>query len=75
MKSKSENNAETRIIALLESSPDGMQREEIAAALNLTRHTISKYLEVLRAKERIHFRKVGRTKLWKIASADITIRP
>lgn len=49
--------------------------EEIAAALNLTRHTISKYLEVLRAKERIHFRKVGRTKLWKIASADITIRP
>ena len=31
-----------------------MQSEEIASCLNLTRHTIAEYLEILRAKEGIH---------------------
>ncbi|MCK4235719.1 MAG: GNAT family N-acetyltransferase [Candidatus Krumholzibacteria bacterium] len=70
-----ENDVETKIVSLLEKSPGGVQSEEIAAALSLTRHTISKYLEVLKAKDKVHFRKVGRTKLWKIASADIRTRP
>lgn len=70
-----ENHAEKRIIELLEKSPEGLQSEEIAANLGLTRHTVAKYLEVLRAKNKIHYRKVGRTKLWKTLFADIHIRP
>jgi GNAT superfamily N-acetyltransferase/biotin operon repressor len=68
------NSAEDKIVALLEKEPDGMQSEEIAASLELTRHTVAKYLEVLRAKGKIHYRKIGRTKLWKILSGDIRIR-
>ncbi len=66
---------EQRILALLKEAPEGLQSEEIAQSLNLTRHTVAKYLEVLRARERVHYRKVGRTRLWKMASADVTIRP
>ncbi len=70
-----ENHAEKRIMELLEKSAEGVQSEEIAANLGLTRHTVAKYLEVLRAKNKIHYRKVGRTKLWKTLFADIHIRP
>jgi len=70
-----ENDVQIRIVELLEGSPNGLQSEEIASELGLTRHTIAKYLEVLRAKEKVLYRKVGRTKLWKIVSADIHVRP
>lgn len=70
-----ENDVESKIEGLLAGSTDGLQSEEIASSLNLTRHTVAKYLEILRARDRVHYRKVGRTKLWKIASADVRIRP
>ena len=70
-----ENDVESRIERLIAGSNDGIQSEEIASSLNLTRHTVAKYLEVLRAKDRVHYRKVGRTKLWKLASSDVRIRP
>jgi ribosomal protein S18 acetylase RimI-like enzyme len=35
---------------------------------------VAKYLEVLRAEGKIHYNKIGRTKLWKDVSADISIR-
>jgi ribosomal protein S18 acetylase RimI-like enzyme len=66
---------ETRIIATLRAGgSEGKQVEEIAAKLGLTRHTVAKYLEVLLAKDQVTFRKAGRTKLWKEASAQITVR-
>ncbi len=48
--------------------------EELADKLNLTRHTVAKYLEVLRAEGKIHYNKIGRTKLWTVVSAAFTIR-
>ncbi|MFC1679127.1 GNAT family N-acetyltransferase [Elusimicrobiota bacterium] len=69
-----ENDAEGKILRLLEDSSEGMQTEEIAGALDLTRHTIAKYLEVLRAKDRITYRKAGRTKIWKSSSSAVRIR-
>ena len=52
-----------------------MQIDEIAKKLNLVRHTVSKYLQILEAKKLVMHRTVGRTKLWKEASAGVKIRP
>jgi GNAT superfamily N-acetyltransferase len=48
--------------------------EEVGEKLGLTRHTVAKYLEVLRAEGKIHYSKVGRTKLWKDLSASLTVK-
>jgi GNAT superfamily N-acetyltransferase len=66
---------EKEILPLLKDSPDGMQVDEIAKKLNLVRHTVSKYLQILKAKKLVMHRTVGRTKLWKEASAGVKIRP
>ncbi|MGD8539613.1 MAG: GNAT family N-acetyltransferase [Candidatus Aminicenantes bacterium] len=67
--------AEKEILSLLKESPDGIQVDEIAKKLNLVRHTVSKYLQILEAKKLVMHRTVGRTKLWKEASAGVKIRP
>jgi GNAT superfamily N-acetyltransferase len=66
---------EKEILSLLKGSPDGMQVDEIAKKLNLVRHTVSKYLQILNAKKLLMYRTVGRTKLWKEASSAVKIRP
>jgi predicted ArsR family transcriptional regulator len=67
--------AEKEILSLLKDSPDGMQVDEIAKKLDFVRHTVSKYLQILMAKNLVTYRTVGRTKLWKEASAGVKIRP
>lgn len=62
------------ILKILQNSRSGLQMEEVAEKLGLTRHTVAKYLEVLRAEGKIHYSKIGRTKLWKDVSAAITVR-
>jgi len=69
-----EKNIQGRILTNLKASPAGLQAEELAEMLNLTRHTVSKYLEILRAEGKIHFRKIGRSRLWKDISTTIDIR-
>ena len=69
------SNVEKEIQSLLKNSPDGMQIDEIAKKLNLVRHTVSKYLQILEAKKLVMHRTVGRTKLWKEASAGVKIQP
>jgi len=66
---------EKEIMSLLKVSSDGMQVEEIGKKLNLVRHTVSKYLQILKAKKLVMHRTAGRTKLWKAASAAVKIRP
>jgi ribosomal protein S18 acetylase RimI-like enzyme len=66
---------EKEILSLLKGPPDGMQVDEIAKKLNLVRHTVSKYLQILNAKKLVMYRTVGRTKLWKEASFGVKIRP
>lgn len=63
-----------QILKVLKTSPAGLQMEEIADKLGLTRHTIAKYLEILRAEGLIHFKKIGRSKLWKEISTTAAIR-
>ncbi|MGB2955839.1 MAG: GNAT family N-acetyltransferase [Anaerolineales bacterium] len=66
---------EKEILSLLKDTSDGIQVDEIAEKLNLVRHTVSKYLQILEAKKLVMHRTVGRTKLWKEASAGVKIRP
>lgn len=63
-----------QILKILKSAPLGLQTEEIANKLGLTRHTVSKYLEVLRAGGSVHFKKVGRSRLWKELSTSVSTR-
>jgi ribosomal protein S18 acetylase RimI-like enzyme len=65
---------QTQILNILQSSKSGLQMEEVGEKLGLTRHTVAKYLEVLRAEGKIHYNKIGRTKLWTLVSAAIAIR-
>ena len=63
-----------RILKILKSSPSGLQMEGLAEKLGLTRHTVAKYLEILRAEGRIHYHKIGRSKLWKDIFTTTNIR-
>jgi GNAT superfamily N-acetyltransferase/biotin operon repressor len=67
-------NIQVQIFKILQASKTGLQMEEIGAKLGLTRHTIAKYLEVLRAEGKIHYQKIGRSKLWKDVSAAVTTK-
>ncbi len=69
-----EKNLQNQILKVLKTSPSGLQMEEIADKLGLTRHTVAKYLEVLRAEGKIHYHKVGRSKLWKDIITTTNIR-
>jgi GNAT superfamily N-acetyltransferase/biotin operon repressor len=65
---------QVRILNLLKAGQAGRQVEEIAGSLGMTRHTVAKYLDVLRAEGKVHFQKAGRTKIWKEMSAASSIR-
>jgi ribosomal protein S18 acetylase RimI-like enzyme len=69
-----DNDIQAKVLKILKSSPSGLQMEELAEKLGLTRHTVAKYLEILRAEGKIHYVKVGRSKLWKDISATTDIR-
>jgi len=69
-----EASIQERILDILSADQRGRQVEEIAVELGMTRHTVAKYLEVLRAEGRVHFQKAGRTKIWKEMSTAATIR-
>jgi ribosomal protein S18 acetylase RimI-like enzyme len=69
-----EENIPASILKILQSAKSGLQMEELSDRLSLTRHTIAKYLEVLRAEGKIHYNKIGRTKLWTDVSATVAIR-
>ncbi len=69
-----EENIQSNILKIVQSARSGLQMEDISERLNLTRHTVAKYLEVLRAEGKIHYNKIGRTKLWTDVSAAVIIR-
>ena len=69
-----EENIQTQILKILQDSNSGLQIEEIGEKLGLTRHTVAKYLEILRAEGKVHYHKAGRTKLWKVLSAAVVTR-
>jgi ribosomal protein S18 acetylase RimI-like enzyme len=69
-----EESIQASILKIIQAARTGIQMEELSERLNLTRHTVAKYLEVLRAEGKIHYNQIGRTKLWTDVSAAVTIR-
>ncbi len=59
---------EERILRSLAAKPSS-SISEIARELTVNRSTASKYLHVLRAKNRVHFRQIGPVKLWSLEAA------
>ena len=52
-----------RILEFLSENPRGSTISEISEQIGMSRPTASKYLEILKAEERIEQREVGRAKL------------
>lgn len=69
-----EESIHAQILKILQNAKSGVQMEELAEKMDLTRHTVAKYLEVLKAEGKIHYSKVGRTKLWRNVSAATAIK-
>jgi len=67
-------NVRARILGVLKTGHAGRQVDEIAGSLGLTRHTVAKHLDVLRAEGKVHFQKAGRTKIWKEMTASCSVR-
>lgn len=65
---------EARIIEALRGATEELHTEELAEQLGLSRHTVSKYLQVLYAKGAVRMRRVGNAKLWRASDAGIIIR-
>jgi len=69
-----EENIQSQTLSIKQGSSTGLQIEEVADILGLTRHTVAKYLEILRAEGKIRYTKIGRTKMWKVVSATVVTR-
>jgi GNAT superfamily N-acetyltransferase/biotin operon repressor len=67
-------NVRAQILSVLKSGQTGRQVEEISESLGMTRHTVAKHLDILRAEGKVHFQKAGRTKIWKEMSTASNIR-
>lgn len=72
--SLSPSDVEERIIDELKNSTAELHTEEIAERVGLVRHTASKYLQILQAKNLVQVRKVGNAKLWSDPVRNLFIR-
>jgi len=61
-----------KIIAAIQDIGDiGATMDEISRRVPLERHTLSKYLNQLRADGRISYKQIGRAKLWYVSKAPL----
>jgi response regulator of citrate/malate metabolism len=60
------------ILEFLEEHPRGSTIEEVAEAIDVSRVTASKYLQVLAAKDLVDVREIGRAKLHYISDSGQT---
>src|SRR3989344_1767901 len=61
-----DSDIERKIIDFVRKSPIGVTSTEIAGYLDINRITLAKYLDVIREKTLIDFKKLGMAKLWYI---------
>ena len=61
----------TQILAKVNETPKGITTATLAQELGTERHTLTKYLEVLKTEGLIEERTYGRTKVWSKAKAPI----
>ena len=61
-------NHKTAILTLLKTREQATTNE-VCQELHLERHTVTKYLEALKAESLVEYKEIGRTKLWSINKA------
>jgi hypothetical protein len=71
LSSHSSMNTEEKIILLLKQNKE-MNILEISLSLKMDRHTVAKYLEVLRTKGLISYSSKGKSKFWKLSDNPLT---
>lgn len=64
MRAIAQNNIDTRIIEILKRHPHGLSISQIAGLTGLNRMTVSRHLEILKAKGFVDYRPIGPAKLW-----------
>ncbi len=64
MRAIAQNNIDTRIIETLKKHPLGLSTSQIASVADLNRMTVSRHLEILKAKGFVDYRPIGPAKLW-----------
>ena len=60
----------SEIITFLENEKYGASISEIARSINVSRITLSKYLETMRAQGLVNFKSIGMAKLWRLGSGS-----
>ena len=68
-KSKSED-IQSKIIDFLKQEKHGASISEMARSINVSRITLSKYLEMMRAQGLVNFKSIGMAKLWRLGSGS-----
>ncbi len=66
-----ESVTEGEIIKVLKNNPD-LNILDISKKLSLERHTVSKYLEVLKSKGVVSFSNKGKSKLWRLTNNSLS---
>lgn len=62
---------ENKILEVIKDNKDKISTKEIAEKINLERHTLVKYLDVLKSKGLIECQTLGRTNLWYLAKSPV----
>ncbi len=72
MKVKAEEEVYAKIIDVIQNIGGiGATIEEISEAVQLGRHTLSKYLNHLRADGRVSYKQIGRAKIWFVSKSPL----
>ena len=70
VKNSNSNKIQIKIHAYLENEKHGASISEIARAINVSRITLSKYLETMRAHGLVNYKSIGMAKLWRLGSGN-----
>ena len=61
---------QSKIITFLENEKYGASISEIARSINVSRITLSKYLETMHAQGLVNYKSIGMAKLWRLGSGS-----
>ena len=70
VKKSSPDDIQTKILDFLDEEIYGASISEIARAINVSRITLSKYLETMRAHGLVNYKSIGMAKLWRPGSGS-----
>lgn len=64
------NEIQSKIVTFLENEKYGASISEIARSINVSRITLSKYLETMHVQGLVNYKPIGMAKLWRLGSGN-----